>query len=72
MSGGLGRQQRKILESMRRFGNGVWQPNWHTTDQMRRCFGTLVERGLIEPVKLRYGTLEFDTYKLVPPGTTTK
>ena len=64
----LGRVQKKILDDMQRYGNGVWQPNWHTTSQIRACFPTLVQRGLIENVTLWCGGLRCSTYKLVPPG----
>lgn len=67
----LGRVQRKIIGDMMRYGNGIWQPHWFTTGQMRRCFGTLVARGLIEPVMVHCdlgngnGTEECKTYRLV-------
>lgn len=63
----LGRYQKKMLDDMRRYGDGMWKPNWHTNTQQRECLESLHKRGLVEPVILRDGPNRHATYRLVQP-----
>lgn len=63
----LGRLQMKILEHMRRYGDGIWHSQWYTTDQVRKCLDSLVARGLITPVDQWRDGKTHQAYKLVPP-----
>lgn len=60
----LGIRQRKTIDTMIRYGDGIWKAEWHTDGAQNELLRNLVRRKVIEPI----GTLnnEFDRqeYKL--------
>jgi hypothetical protein len=63
MGTGLGRRQKRILAEMQ---GGIWP--WAVHREDLRSFEGLVDKGLIEPVALRQGADEVQTYRLTEAG----